>query len=140
MKIVLFFMLMNISNMGVKPDLKGKTFEAEVQATCKTMSDGGCMIYTYCVLKFEEDKVTVSHPVKAVCTPKEREANYAHLDNNETKQYKWFVNSKQEITIEGFADYGNLIWKNNKLIGNTEKNGKPTAIEFSEQSVNKKSS
>ena len=138
MKLILFIMSLFFADNDLSHGIAGKTYMAEIHTTCKIINDGGCMIYTYCVLKFEDGKVTVSHPVKTVCTPKEREATYAHLDNNESKQYNWFVNGKQEITIEGFNDYGHLMLKDNKLIGSIEKNGKPTSIEFLQQSAIKK--
>ena len=67
----------------------GKTYKALVNETCKSMTDGGCMIYTYQVLKFEQDSVKVSYQAIASCSPKEMEDNYKEMYKNQIKKYKW---------------------------------------------------
>jgi hypothetical protein len=78
----------------------GKTYKAQIGISCKEKFDGGCTIYSYCVLKFDKDSVAVSHPVKAYCTPDSTNKMYEQR-NNIFKKYKWHAKEKQFV-IEGF--------------------------------------
>jgi hypothetical protein len=94
----------------------GNTYQAKIREACKEMIDGGCMLYTFCVLKFEKDSVQVSYRAKANCTPKEREKNYEHIYDNLTKIYKWTLDN-DVITIDNFGDYGALTARDSNLFG-----------------------
>lgn len=122
--LVPFFEQENVQNNPT-----GKNFKALVNETCKEMTDGGCMVYTYRILHFKTDSVTVSYQVIAYCSPKERENNYSNIYENFTKKYSWSV-SKDTLTIYGLDDYGKLIFHNSKLYG-SDKNTK-RKIEFNE--------
>jgi hypothetical protein len=94
----------------------GKTYKALVNETCKSMTDGGCMIYTYQVLKFEQDSVKVSYQAIASCSPKEMEDNYKEMYKNQIKKYKWTVQN-DTLTVEGFDTYGKFLFQDSVLIG-----------------------
>lgn len=129
---VLFILLLApfLVQENVENDPTGKNFKALVNESCKEMTDGGCMMYTYRILHFKTDSVTVAYQVIAHCSPKERENNYSNIYDNFTKTYSWSV-SKDTLTINGLDDYGKLIFRNSKIIGSdkfTKRN-----IEFSEE-------
>lgn len=97
-------------------ELAGKTFVAGNGATCKEMSDGGCMIYYYRVLEFSADSVRVSHRTDANCTHPEREAMYEHLHDKLTKSYKWTA-SDGIVTLEHCPEFEHLSLKDGYLMG-----------------------
>lgn len=103
----------------------GKTYEALTGQACKEMTDGGCMIYTYCLLHFKKDSVTVTYRINAACTPKEKEKNYNHLYDNLSKTYKWRM-AKNVITITGFDDFGPLSLEDSKLTGEYKRTNRST--------------
>ena len=103
----------------------GKTYSAKIGETCKVMTDGGCMIYTYQILNFKKDSVVVSYRVIADCTSKEKEKGYENMYNELTKTYKWTLKDKM-IHIAGLDDYGTLTIQDLKLIGKSK-------IEFIEE-------
>lgn len=108
----------------------GKTYTALVNETCKSMTGGGCMIYTYQVLNFEQDSVKVTYQAIASCSPKERENNYKDMYKNQIKKYKWSVQN-DSLTIEGFDTYGKFLFRDSVLIGKDK--FKNQSIEFLEQ-------
>jgi hypothetical protein len=108
----------------VKNDPTGKNYKAIIGETCKDMTDGGCMIYTYQNLNFSKDSVVVSYQVIANCSPKERESNYNHMYDNQTKTYKWNMIDKT-IKIEGFDSFSKLTFQDSKLISENK-------VEFNE--------
>ena len=131
MKILIILgFVQSMLGVNIKNDLIGKSYKALVGESCKEMTNGGCMIYTYRILNFKTDSVVVSYQVMAYCSPKEIENNYAHLYDNLTKTYKWTV-SNDTITINGLDDYGKLTLQNSNLIG-VDKSTK-RKIEFSEE-------
>ena len=67
------------------------------------MTNGGCMIYSHCVLKFDKDSVQVSYPTIASCSPTELEKEYNSNNYNLTKKYKWIITS-DKLVIKGFED------------------------------------
>jgi hypothetical protein len=93
----------------------GKTYEAEVGASCKIYAKGSCMIYEYDALTFKKDTVMVSNRQAANCTDKEKEGRYKR-SGEQSKSYKWTI-SNDTLTIENFNDYGKLVVKENQLIG-----------------------
>lgn len=127
---VILIFILSMLGFKVQNDLAGKNFKALVGETCKEMTDGGCMIYTYRLLNFKTDSVVVSYQVIAYCSPKEIENNYAHLYENLTKTYEW-TTSNDTITINGLDDYGTLTLQNSNLIG--EDKSTKRKVEFSEE-------
>ncbi len=87
------------------------------------------MIYTYRVLKFSPDSVTVSYEVDAKCTPQEREKNYNNQLKNAVKNYKWSTRNNL-LLIEGFDEYGELIFQNATITGFDKSSGR--SVEFRE--------
>ena len=131
MKILIFLgFAQSMFGVKIKNDLTGKCYKALVGESCREMTNGGCMIYTYRILNFKTDSVVVSYQVTAFCLPKEKENNYAHSYDNLTKAYKWAVNS-DTITIFGLDDYGKLTIQNSNLIG--EDKSTKRMIKFSEE-------
>lgn len=96
----------------------GKRFVAQTGASCKEMTDGGCMIYTYCVLAFETDSVAVYYNVEASCTPQSREANYRRNGANNKTYYTWSLQDKTKLHIQGWPEEADLFWQNETLTGN----------------------
>jgi hypothetical protein len=129
LSIILVFVL-SMLGLKVQNDLTGKNFKALVGETCKDMTDGGCMIYTYRILNFKTDSVVVSYQVMAYCSPKERENNYSNIYDNFIKTYSWSVNS-DTLTINGLDDYGKLTIQNSKLVGEDKLTKR--YIEFNEE-------
>lgn len=118
MKLIFLFTLLAFNHAKAQnADPAGKTYKAQTGAACKEMTGGGCMIYTYCVLKFKKDSVQVSYPVKAACTPGEREKTYEHMYDHLVKTYTWNA-SGETLQINGFSEYGTLIMKNARLAWN----------------------
>lgn len=131
MKILIFLgFVQSMLGVKIKNDLTGKCYKALVGESCREMTNGGCMIYTYRILNFKTDSVVVSYRVTAYCLPKEKENNYAHSNDNLTKTYKWTA-STDTITIHGLDDYGKLTLQNSNLFG--EDKWTKRKIEFSEE-------
>ena len=111
-------------------DPTGKNFKALVGQSCREMTDGSCMIYTYRILNFRSDSVKVSYQVKTYCLPNERQNNDNHTHDNLIKTYKWSV-CKDSLSIHGLDDYDRLIFQNSTLIG--EDKSTKRKIVFSEE-------
>ena len=114
----------------VQNDPIGKNYKALVGETCKEMTNGGCMIYTYRILNFKLDSVVVSYQVIAACLPKELDNNYTHMYDDLIETYSWSAQN-DTITINGLDDYGPLTFQNSKLIGEDKFTKRP--IEFIEE-------
>ncbi len=101
--LIIIFLLININlfSQTEQNNYSGKFYVAKISASCKKMVNGGCMIYSYCVMKFAKDSVEVSYPTKASCSPSEVEKKYN--DNNIIKKYKWIIKS-DKLVIKGFED------------------------------------
>jgi len=101
--LIITFLLININlfSQTVQNNYSGKFYVAEISASCEKMVNGGCMIYSYCVMKFDKDSVEVSYPTKASCSPSEVEKNYNNI--NIIKKYKWIIRS-DKLDIKGFED------------------------------------
>lgn len=124
-----YLILHSIHAIAQPAQQSGKKYKALLSEACKLMTDGGCMIYTYRVLAFNQDSVTVSYEVNAKCNPQEREKNYNNPFQYPIKNYKWSTRSNQLI-IEGFNEYGELILQNATITGFDKSSGR--RIEFSE--------
>jgi hypothetical protein len=119
--------LLSITNQN---NPAGKNFKALLGQSCRALTDGGCMIYTYRILNFRSDSVEVSYQVMAYCSPYERQNNYNHTNDHLIKTYKWSV-CKDSLSIHGLDDYGTLIFQNSTLIG--EDKSTKRKIVFSEE-------
>jgi len=115
---LLTMMSLLFSLVGIKPqhNLEGKEFKALIGQSCKDMTNGGCMIYTYRILKFKTDSVVVAYQLLAYCSPSEAAHNYTYVHDQSTPNHKWSA-CNDTITIEGLDDYGTLIWQESKMIG-----------------------
>jgi len=100
--LLLLFLFVEKTNAQITP--VGKTYTSLVSEACKIMTDGGCMLYTTCILSFDKDSVLVSYTMRAECTPKEREASYANAADRLKKKYKWSQHHNS-ISIQGFTEY-----------------------------------
>jgi hypothetical protein len=101
----------------------GKIYEAEIQVSDKTMKNGCCLIYTYCILTFEKDSVLISYRREAHCNPSHLEANYKNLNEQsatEKKKYLYTATNKT-VRIENFQRYDFL--PEQMLILTIENNG-----------------
>ena len=124
----MFFISCNSQNT-----LAGKTYKAEVSASCeKFKNGGGCMIYDYCILDFKKNIVNVSYSTKASCTPKEIENNYK-INQSEKMQYGYTIKNNI-VNIKNFNTYGKLFINQKKLIGRKEMNENEfSKLEFEQQ-------
>lgn len=109
---VLTFLTCFFTKVGAQTKLTGKTYVAEVGATCK---DGVGMIWTYRILDFKKDSVVVSYRVKENIIP-ERKGMYEHMYDNLKKTYKWKNNNKI-VSIENCKEFSKLTIQKSKLIG-----------------------
>jgi hypothetical protein len=92
--------------------LSGKTYVAEVGATCKY---GVGMIWTYQILEFKKDSVTVSYRVNA-SVASDRKEMYEHMYDHLKKTYKW-KRSKNKLIIENYPEISKLTVQKSKIIG-----------------------
>ena len=96
-----------------KESIIGKTYQAEVEHITGKMLGGGFNEITYCYLRFETDSVEITHR-------KIRETSiYGEVNNSEkyeTKTCKWKLQN-EEIIIENFNDYGQLIFRADQIFG-----------------------
>ncbi|MDB5256794.1 MAG: hypothetical protein JWM14_1489 [Chitinophagaceae bacterium] len=111
--------------------LTGKTYSAEIRASCKSMSDSTCMLYTFCILHFKQDHVSVYYITKASCTNKSREAGYTSNTQEEQVSYTWSLN-KNTLTIEGFDEFAPFKVEGHQLRGTKKVNDKTEVLEFKE--------
>lgn len=107
-RILFTLFIANISAIA-QNNYAGKYYVAQISASCKEMVNGGCMVYKYCILKFDKDSVEVSSPTKAYCTPIRLEYTY-NSKNNLTKRYEWKVVSNK-LMINDFEDFGKYSFK-----------------------------
>jgi hypothetical protein len=128
--LIILAFVQSMLGINIQNDPTGKNFKALVNESCRELTDGGCMVYTYRILNFKTDSVVVSYQVMAYCSPKERENNFSNIYDNFTKTYSWSV-SKDTLTINGLDDYGKLFFQNSKLIGGDKSTKRK--IEFSEE-------
>jgi len=133
-KLILFslsIVIMQSSEAGNPASIAGKTYSAEISASCKAMSDGMCMLYTYCILDFKKDSVNMYYITKASCTNKSKEAGYANNTKEKLVSYKWKMN-ENTLIIEGFEAFAPFTLKGNRLTGTKEVNHKKEELEFKE--------
>ena len=116
--IKLFFALAFLNsfanNLEAQTKLTGKTFKAQTGQLCK---DGLGTIYTYCLLDFKKDSVTISHSAIADVVPEKKDM-YEHAYDNLAQVYKWKVH-KNLLSIIGCKEYNQLTMKNSQLVYHT---------------------
>ena len=85
----------------------GRIYEAQIQIADKTMENGSCLIYTYCILSFGKDSVSVSYRREAHCNPSYLEANYKNLNEKSVAEKKKYLYTatNQMVRIENFQRY-----------------------------------
>lgn len=128
--ILISFLFLSI-NISAQFKIIGKTYKAVISASCKEFNDGGTMIYTYCILKFEKKNVTVFYETEFESTRKGIDENSKKTDKG--KAYKW-IKIRNVITIKGFNDYGRLNILDEKLIGRKKMNyNEFKALKFDQQ-------
>lgn len=131
MKSLLFVVfIQSFLSVNGQNELTGKSYKALVGETCKEMTEGGCMIYTYRILNFSLDSVVVSYQTIAHCSPQEMENSYRNMYDSFTQTYKWTV-SRDTLTIYGLEDYGKLMLQHKQITGEDKFTKK--AIVFSEE-------
>lgn len=94
--------------------MAGRTYEAQISASCSETTTGGFMTYSYCVLSFSGDEVTVSS----------YSLRYGDVtgrtDWPEKKVFKYEIKD-ETIYMKDFP-YGNLRIVPDQLIGKKEMN------------------
>ena len=115
----------NMTSLGqnAQTTFDGKIYEAEIQIADKIMKNNGhCLIYTYCILTFEKDSVSVSYRREARCSPSHLEANYKNLNETATEKKKYlYTATNKTVRIENFQRYDFL--PEQMLILTIENNG-----------------
>lgn len=111
----------------VDKDPTNKKFKGLESASCRELTNGGCMVYTYRILDFRADSVVISYEVIPNCTPSELDKNYANLYKDLTSTYAWSLHN-DTVTIEGFENYGRLFLYQSTLYGTNQATQK--SIEF----------
>jgi hypothetical protein len=101
---------------GAQGPPEGKTFRALTGSSCKEMANGGCTVYTFCVIAFVKDSVSVAYEVGAHCTDSLKEAGYEQSMGKKGKMYAWEL-QKDVLIISGFNEYGPLRMGNDQLVG-----------------------
>ncbi len=108
----------------------GKTFSAQVSASCRETTTGGCMIYTYCNLSFEKDSVAIFDYTEKNCISSDPSGSFQKNGYGPTKKYSWKIKDGL-ITIKDFTDYGNFNqYDAAVLAGKKEMNGKWEELDF----------
>lgn len=126
----LLLMVFTVNLSFSQSNLNGKVFSTLYSTSCKEFSDGGCIIQTYCGLKFDKKTVTVSYSTEAECTPKEKEKLY---EKNTEKIYSWSIENKI-IHFNNFDGFGDLhLTDDGSLIGKKFSSDKVDNIEFIEE-------
>lgn len=69
--------LFGIPSIAQNSLLENKEYEVVISESCKSFNDGGCLVTTFHVLKFEKDSVQVNGYSKADCTPSDRNDGYS---------------------------------------------------------------
>lgn len=96
MKLVLFItflLLYSVSGRAQNSILENKEYSIVVSESCKSFKEGGCLVTTYNVLKFEKDSVTISTYTKADCESVERNAYYD--SSNLSGKYSYQIHKKK---------------------------------------------
>ena len=119
-------MIISCQNTDAQTKITGKTYIAEIEATCK---DGIGMIYKYRILKFDKNTVTISYKVFASVAP-ERKKGYEGMYDYLTKTYQWKV-EKDILLIENCKEFSKMKIYKSKIIGYDNDWNQP--IEFVEQ-------
>jgi len=108
-----FILLLTLFSLDISAiaqnNYAGKYYVTLLSTISKELTNGGCMVYKHCVLKFDKDSVEVSFPTKAVCSPNEFENIYNSI-NNLTTRFKWTVVS-EKLVINGFEDFNKYTFK-----------------------------
>lgn len=104
-----FILVIGMSSYA-QTNYEGKYYVAQISASCKEMTNGGCMIYSYCILKFDKDSVEATYPIIAHCTPSEIEQSYNSNNTNSTRKYKWKVDA-EKLSIIDFDDFKKYSFK-----------------------------
>ncbi|OQP46821.1 hypothetical protein A4H97_04670 [Niastella yeongjuensis] len=99
------------SGLKAQTKLTNKTFKAEIGQLCK---DELGTIYTYCLLNFKKDSVTVSTSVIADVPPEKKDI-YEHADDNSAKVYKWKAHNNL-LSIIDCKEYSQLTIKKSQLV------------------------
>lgn len=112
MKYIILLLLFPV--IAFSQTMAGKVYEAQVSASCSETTTGGFMTYSYCVLSFSENEVTVSS----------YSVHYGDVtgrnDWPEKKVFNYEIKD-ETVYIKGFP-YGNLMITPDELIGKKEMN------------------
>ncbi|PXV62695.1 hypothetical protein CLV62_11884 [Dysgonomonas alginatilytica] len=89
---------------------ENKEYSIIVSESCKSFKDGGCLVTTYNVLKFEKDSVAVNYYTKADCESAERNSYYN--DAGALGKYSYQIQKKKSspnhiVRINGYR-FGSL--------------------------------
>jgi len=119
-------MIIACQNSNAQRKLIGKTYVAEIGATCK---DGIGMIYKYRILKFDKNTVTSSYKVVASVSP-ELKKRYEQMYDDLTKTYNWKI-EKDVLLIKNCNEFSKMTIQKSRIVGYD--NDWKQSIEFAEQ-------
>lgn len=114
MKLVLIisgFFLCSVLGMAQSNVLENKEYSVLVSEACKSYQDGGCLISTFHVLKFEKDSVDVSYYTKADCDFVEKSSS-SYDNAGSIAKYSYQIHKKKNssnyiVRIHGYR-FGSL--------------------------------
>lgn len=93
---IIAFLLLSISGIAQSNVLENKEYSIVVNESCKSFQDGGCLVSTYNVLKFEKDSVAVNYFTNADCDPIERSSYYNSPGS--LGKYSYQIHKKKDST------------------------------------------
>lgn len=113
---IIAFLLLSVSGIAQSNVLANKEYSVVVSESCKSFQDGGCLVSTYNVLKFEKDSVAVNYFTNADCDPIERSSycnspsllgkySYQIHRKKDSPNYIVRINGYQFGSLEVFPDH-----------------------------------
>lgn len=106
--ILIYILLLTVWLTKAQNNYVNKIYIAEISTSCKETRDGGCTIYSYCILNFiNKNYVEVSYLQKRLCSPStESTINQIYFP----KKHKWSV-TNNKLSIKGFKDLKKYSFK-----------------------------
>jgi len=127
---ILFFS--SVKANAQETELAGRRFAAAQGQTCKSMTEGGCMLSFYRIMEFDADSVLISWRVEASCTPVEKEAAYEKMYDHLSTKHKWTVEN-DVLRMEGSEEFETLTISPGSLSGMKKSAGAEEGILFREE-------
>ena len=109
--------VLSLSTLAQTETIAGKVFRYKTGETCKSMSTGGCMVYTYQQFEFGTDSVVVKNEVKAMCSDSTLDSRY-NASNFQVYRYK---QTGREVKVVEFPTNFAMKFEENSLTLSNQK-------------------